>query len=352
YTSAKGYSLTTRGPVGNKSIGPSNDAFVTQWTADGREWPGELPKEKRRVPSSVEPAADPSLPVKRRHTWSYETCLQALVQVLGENDGKPLTQREYARLVRGRPDLPTGSTVGYWASKHGTTFTAMRDQAVSIKHGPASYIDAMTTEDTLPPELDQEAIAKKFAPQFEAARNLQAEAWKHRPRDRATDGKPYRSIIFAIFARATLTYRAVLHLCRGGYTEQADMLTRSLFEDMAIAYWVSLPEHQDEALDLLQKHNDFGRLLAADSLEKHEDWLGETFEAEDIEQLEQNRSDYEGLFGKYGEKSWVGTGLHAVLKEIEQLWEDETRRKQELWGYYALGHRINNQKVHNSALSL
>ena len=75
------------------------------------------------------------------------------------------------------------------------------------------------------------------------------------------------------------------------------MLTRSLFEDTAIAHRVSLPEHQEEAIDLLQKHNDFGRLLAADSLEKHEDWLGDTFEAEDIEQLEQNRAAYQQLFG-------------------------------------------------------
>jgi hypothetical protein len=229
----------------------------------------------------------------------------------------------------------------------------MREQAMRIRlqeiNGAPDYADRI---EELPPELDADALAKKFAPQFEAARNLQAEAWKHRPRDRATDGQRYRSLIFAIFARSTLTYRAILHLCRGGYMEQADMLTRSLFEDMAIAHWVSLPDHQDEAIELLEKHNAFGRLLAADSLATHVDWLGETFEADDIEQLEEKRDEYEQLFGRYGERSWVGKGLHAVLKEIEELWEDETRRKRELWGYYALGHRINNQKLHNSALSL
>jgi len=206
--------------------------------------------------------------------------------------------------------------------------------------------------DELPPELDEEKLAKTFAPQFEAARNIQAEAWKNRPRGSASGGKQYKSLIFAIFARATLTYRAILHLCRGGYTDQADMLTRSLFEDMAIAHWVSLPDHQGEVADLLQEHNDFSRLLAADSLAKHVDWLGETFEADDIEQLEKKRDEYEKLFGKYGERSWVGKSLHQVLGEIEHLWEDETQRKRELWGYYALGHRVNNQKLHNSALSL
>jgi hypothetical protein len=207
--------------------------------------------------------------------------------------------------------------------------------------------------DVPPPELDRDKVAKKFAPQFEAAENLRAYAWTQRPRDRATDGKAYRALLFAIFARATLTYRAILHLCRGGYTEQADMLARSLFEDMAIALWVSLAEHQQEAIELLQKHNDFGRLLAADSLEKHADWLGPVpFDVDDLEELEKNRAEFEKLFGRYGEKSWVTKSLHAVLTEIEHLWEDEERRKRELWGYYALGHRINNLKLHSSALSL
>ena len=127
--------------------------------------------------------------------------------------------------------------------------------------------------ETPPAELDQDAIAEKFAPQFEAVENLRAYAWANRPRDRASEGKAYKAILFAIFARATLTYRGILQLCRGGYTEQADMLTRSLFEDMAIGLWVSLPDHHDEVGGLLQAHNDFVRLLTADSLEKHADWL-------------------------------------------------------------------------------
>jgi hypothetical protein len=206
--------------------------------------------------------------------------------------------------------------------------------------------------DTPPAELDPDAIAKKFAPQFEATENLRAYAWTNRPRDGASEGKAYKAILFAISARATLTYRGILQLCRGGYTEQADMLTRSLFEDMAIALWVSLPDHHDEVGELLQAHNDFGRLLAADSLEQHADWLGPTFDIDDIELLEKRRSEFEKLFGRYGDKSWIRKSLWEVLKEIEHLWEDEERRKQELWGYYALGHRINNQKLHSSALSL
>lgn len=42
--------------------------------------------------------------------------------------------------------------------------------------------------DELPPELDAEALAKKFAAQFEAARNLHAEAWRNRPSGNAAEG--------------------------------------------------------------------------------------------------------------------------------------------------------------------
>src|SRR5262249_28721733 len=114
----------------------------------------------------------------------------------------------------------------------------------------------------------------------------------------------------------------------------------------------SLPEHRDEAFGLLEKRNEFSRLLAADSLERHTDWLGESFDPEDIAQLEQNRNEYVELFGRYGDRIWVGKSLWEVLNEIEKLWEDETKRKRELWGFYSLGHRINNEKLHNSAVSL
>ena len=52
----------------------------------------------------------------------------------------------------------------------------MRDEALQSKHGRESYADVMPDGlDALPPELDQEALAKKFAPQFEAARSVQAQ---------------------------------------------------------------------------------------------------------------------------------------------------------------------------------
>lgn len=209
-----------------------------------------------------------------------------------------------------------------------------------------------STLDIPPAELNQDTVAAKFAAQFEAAQNLRAFAWTARPRDRAGDGKAYRSLIFAIFARATLTYRAVLHLCRGGYTEQADMLNRSLFEDMAYAHWVSLPEHREEAVELLAKHTEYSSLLANDAIQKHKDWLGDVGALRDVADLERKRDEYAGLFGRYGEKSWTTKDIYSIIGEIEQLWPDEETAKKELHGFYSLGHRINNQKLHNSSLSL
>lgn len=206
--------------------------------------------------------------------------------------------------------------------------------------------------DTPPAELDQDAVVAKFTAQFEAVENLRAVAWTARPRDRASGGKAYKSLIFAMFARATLTYRAVLHLCRGGYTEQADMLNRSLFEDMAYAHWVSLEEHQEEAVELLAKHTEYSSLLATDAIEKHKDWLGEVGALRDVSDLEEKRAEYAKLFGDYGEKSWTTESIYAIVGEIEQLWPDEETAKKELHGFYSLGHRINNQKLHNTSLSL
>ena len=206
--------------------------------------------------------------------------------------------------------------------------------------------------DIPPAELDHNGVVKKFAAQFEAAENLRAYAWTARPRDRAADTKQYRSLIFAIFARSTLTYRAVLHLCRGGYTEQADMLNRSLFEDMAYAHWVSLDEHQEEAVELLAKHTEYSSLLANDAIEKHKEWLGDVGDLRDVSELEEKRAEHGKLFGRYGEKSWTTKDIYTIVGEIEKLWPDEATAKRELHGFYSLGHRINNQKLHNTSLSL
>src|SRR3954468_20881431 len=93
------------------------------------------------------------------------------------------------------------------------------------------------TNGELWPQVDPREAERVFEPEFSACRDLLALAWARKPT--GVDGEAHRALILAVFARSTLTYRAIMQLCRGGYGEQADMLNRSLFEDMAAAHWVS-----------------------------------------------------------------------------------------------------------------
>src|SRR5689334_3667467 len=99
------------------------------------------------------------------------------------------------------------------------------------------------SQEELWPSVDPLEAERAFRPEFLACRDLLALAWDRKPDD--VGGDAFRALLLAIFARSTLTYRAIMQLCRGGFGEQADMLNRSLFEDMAAAHWVSL--HRDEA---------------------------------------------------------------------------------------------------------
>jgi hypothetical protein len=106
------------------------------------------------------------------------------------------------------------------------------------------------------PQIDPLEAERVFEPEFRACRELLALAWDRMPTGR---GEPYQYLLLAIFARSTLTYRAIMHLRQGGYGEQADMLNRSLFEDMAAEHWVSL--HREEAIERLEKHHQHSRVL-------------------------------------------------------------------------------------------
>lgn len=146
-----------------------------------------------------------------------------------------------------------------------------------------------------------------------------------------------------IFARATLTYRAVMQLCRGGFGEQADMLNRSLFEDMTAAHWVSL--HPQEAVERIEKHHQHSRVLWRRVIERR--GLGEApdlgLDAETVRALDD-------LFGPHGSKPWLGINMWDLVCEIEGLWEEEPR--EQLWLFYELAHRANNQKLHLTSFAI
>lgn len=193
------------------------------------------------------------------------------------------------------------------------------------------------------PQIDPLEAERTFEPEFRACRDLLALAWARKPAD--VGGEGFKALLLAIFARSTLTYRANMHLCRGGYGEQADMLNRTLFEDMAAGHWVSL--HREEAVERIEEHHQHSRVLWNRVIERRPG-LGEPV---DLGLSEETVDELDKLFGKHGQRPWLGLGMWDLVSEIEQLWPDDEGREQ-LWRFYELAHRANNQKLHLSSFSL
>jgi hypothetical protein len=197
-------------------------------------------------------------------------------------------------------------------------------------------------EEELWPQVDPLEAERVFHAEFLACRDLLALAWERKP---VQSREPFHFLIQAIFARSTLTFRAIMQLSRGGYGEQADMLNRSLFEDMAAAHWISM--HGEEAVERIEQHHQHSRVMWNRVLERRPG-LAEPvnlgLDEEAVARLDQ-------LFGRHGTKPWLGLNMWDLVSEIEQLWRDDEGREQ-LWRFYELAHRANNQKLHLSSFSL
>lgn len=193
------------------------------------------------------------------------------------------------------------------------------------------------------PQVDPLEAERTFEPEFEACRDLLALAWDRKPV--GVGGEPFRALLLAVFARSTLTYRAIMHLCRGGYGEQADMLNRSLFEDMAAAHWISL--HREEAVERIEQHHQHSRVLWNRVIERRPG-LGDPV---DLGLDDETVAELDRIFGQHGTRPWLGLNMWDLVTEIEQLWPDDEGREQ-LWRFYELAHRANNQKLHLSSFSL
>jgi hypothetical protein len=203
--------------------------------------------------------------------------------------------------------------------------------------------DEQVEPEILWPQIDPLEAERVFEPEFRACRDLLALAWARKPV--GADNEGFKALLLAIFARSTLTYRAIMHLCCGGYGEQADMLNRTLFEDMAAAHWVSL--HREEAVERIEQHHQHSRVLWNLVIERRPG-LGDPVE---LGLSQETIDDLDRLFGKHGHRPWLGLGMWDLVSDIEQLWPDDDGREQ-LWRFYELAHRANNQKLHLSSFSL
>jgi len=167
--------------------------------------------------------------------------------------------------------------------------------------------------------------------------------WKGRAVDHGAD-----LIILAELARTLKTARAALMLCRQGYGEQAAMLSRSLFEGMAVAHWVHA--NPDEALDRFEKHGRHTALVFSDALVRQEwveEWPVEVPPATDAE-----RKHLVGMFGPYGERGWCTPGsLRKLVEAIADQWPDAASRA-ELRAYLDVPHRFHNKLLHATFTAL
>jgi len=165
----------------------------------------------------------------------------------------------------------------------------------------------------------------------------------------AIDDPPVADEIFALgFARSAKTYKAAMRLIKQGFGEQAAMLNRSLFEGMAVGFWVHHNEGearerftQAYTYDLYQQV----RLIEQAGWVSAEDGLhGPEIAPEELVNLE-------AKFGKYGERPWTGhSNIRDLVADIEQYWPEDGRKM--LWNFLRVVHRDNNQLLHATVSGL
>lgn len=191
-------------------------------------------------------------------------------------------------------------------------------------------------------------VRAAYGPKLEACKRLHAfgEDALYTWAGRTIDPESVDPIIVAEGARATTTYAGAVRLVAGGFGPQASMLNRSLFEGMAIAHWAHA--HPDRAVKLFKKHGRHSELLWGDAFEK-----ADPVDPREIDAgTEEERTELGALFGNYGTNLWTGhRSLHSLLPEIEEQWPDGPSREQ-LWWFFRIAHRDNNQVLHSTALGL
>lgn len=197
-------------------------------------------------------------------------------------------------------------------------------------------------------ERAREKIAAEFRPQLNQCETLRAfaagltETWTGRPLETTAD-----ALIVALGARSYGTYCSSVEQASNGWGAQSMMLNRSLFEDMVDAHWV----HADPetARTRYEQHDQHRRILLGDVARKHYPDLDVPVVDEEL------RKVLEGVFGRYGERSWTGLNLHARVKLIEDQWrtpEVPEEGVNALHFFRDVAHRENSDTLHVSARSL
>jgi hypothetical protein len=150
-------------------------------------------------------------------------------------------------------------------------------------------------------------------------------------------------ILWATAARSGKTTNAVCALCIYGFGEQAGMLCRSLFEDMAVAWWLRDAEPRT-VRELFETSQTRWHAEREEQLIKH----GKVDDAVALGLLGDGRR--REIFAQRRPALWVGKGVYAIVKDIETHWPPDERAL--LWEMHDLTHNLHNNMLHHTPLAM
>lgn len=184
--------------------------------------------------------------------------------------------------------------------------------------------------------LDARRLAEAYEPQFRAADELLVAVWEGVPqRGRNT----FDVVLMNVLGRSIGSYRALLHLLRGGFTDQSWMVNRSLFEDMVFGYWIALDANRDNAVNLIEGHQA--------KVNTHVDELLGRMRRGGLEAL----GDRTVPLQRSGRSSLMPS-LDKRVDEVLDLWDRCGGSRDELLAHHEVTHWHSHLSVHTSSKSL
>lgn len=151
-------------------------------------------------------------------------------------------------------------------------------------------------------------------------------------------------LVIAVLCRSLDTYCASLRLASDGYGTQAQMLNRSLFEDMVDAHWIATDP--DTAMLRYAQHAEHSAMLWADVVRKRPE-MWPDLEVPPIDQ--KRRDELNVIYKQHGTVPWSGLNIYERVKLIEHHWQDGRKY---LRTFRDLSQRDNNETLHLSSASL
>lgn len=116
----------------------------------------------------------------------------------------------------------------------------------------------------------------------------------------------------ATLARSTRTVAAANTLLEGSYGPQALALSRTLFEDMIVAHWMTYCRSQAWVERRLRNQHDYSRLIWHEVMRKHQGPDCDGLDPKERRRIGRRRPRLEALFGKGAEKSWWACDIELV----------------------------------------